>query len=102
MSKQWKLNVSFHAYYNQLNAAIRSEPHINPITLHRFQTLIKFNVDCHFIYLTPRIDEHQEQLQSYYKMTKKDLEDITKDWSVNLLVSVDPAEMSEINSPGTA
>jgi hypothetical protein len=48
-------------------------------------------VDCHFIYLTPRIDEHQEQLQSHYKMTEEDLEEITKEWSVDLLVSADPA-----------
>jgi hypothetical protein len=49
--------------------------------------LIKFSVDRHFIYLTPRNDEHQEQLQSYYKMTEEDLEEITKEWSVDLLVS---------------
>jgi hypothetical protein len=28
MSKQWKSNVVFHVYYNQLKATIRSEPHI--------------------------------------------------------------------------
>jgi hypothetical protein len=58
-------------------------------------------VDRHFIYLTPRADEHQEQLQSYYKLTEEDLEEITKEWSVDLLVSADPTEMSDIDSPGT-
>jgi hypothetical protein len=59
-------------------------------------------VDHHFIYLTPRADEHQEQLQSYYKLTEEDLEEITKEWSVDLLVSTDPTEMSDIDSPRTA
>jgi hypothetical protein len=49
MSNQWKSNVIFHAYYNQLKASIRSEPRIMPNTLHRFRPLIKFNADCHFI-----------------------------------------------------
>jgi hypothetical protein len=59
-------------------------------------------VDHHFIYLTPHADEHQEQLQSYYKLTKEDLEEITKEWSADLLVSADPIEMSNIDSPITA
>jgi hypothetical protein len=33
MTKQWKSNVIFHAYYNQLKAAIRSEPFITLNTL---------------------------------------------------------------------
>jgi hypothetical protein len=33
MRKQWQSNVIFHAYYNQLKAAIRSEPRITPNTL---------------------------------------------------------------------
>jgi hypothetical protein len=88
-------------YYNQLKAAIRSEPRITPNTLQRFRPLIKFNVDHHLIYPTPHTDEHQEQLQSYYKMTEEDLEEITKEWSVDLLVPEDPAEMSDIDSPRT-
>jgi hypothetical protein len=36
MRKQWKSNVVFHAYYNQLKASIRSEPRITPNTLQRF------------------------------------------------------------------
>jgi hypothetical protein len=61
--------------------------------------LIKFSVDRHFIYLTPRVDEHQEQLQSYYKLTEEDLEEITKEWSADLLVGADPTDISDIDSP---
>jgi hypothetical protein len=60
MRKQWKSNVILHVYYNQLKASIRSEPRITLNTLQRFQPLIKFNMNHHFIYLTPRADEHQE------------------------------------------
>jgi hypothetical protein len=59
-------------------------------------------MDHHFIYLTPRADEHQEQLQSYYKLTEEDLEEITKEWSVDLLVPADPADISDIDSPEAA
>jgi hypothetical protein len=59
-------------------------------------------VDRHFIYLTPRIDEHQEQLQSYYTLTKEDLEEITKEWSADLLVPADPTDISNIDSPKAA
>jgi hypothetical protein len=55
-------------------------------------------VDRHFIYLTPRVDEHQEQLQSYYKLTKEDLEEITKEWSADLLVAADPVEILDIDN----
>ena len=34
-------------------------------------------------------------------MTEEDLEEITKEWSTNLLVSTDPVEISDIDSPGT-
>jgi hypothetical protein len=64
--------------------------------------MIMFSVDCHFIYLTPCTDEHQEQLQSYYKLTEEDLEEITKEWSMNLLVTADPADISDINNPEAA
>jgi hypothetical protein len=56
-------------------------------------------MDCHFIYLIPHADEHQEQLQSYYKLTEEDLEEITKEWSVDLLVPADPVDISNIDSP---
>jgi hypothetical protein len=59
---------------------------------------MKFNADHHFIYISAHTDENKKQLQSYYKMTEEDLEEITKDWSMNLLILVDPAEMSDIDS----
>jgi hypothetical protein len=99
MNKQWQSNVVFHTYYNQLKTTIQSEPRIMPNTLHRFRPLMKFSVDRHFIYITARADEHKQQLQSYYKLTEEDLEEITKDWSVDLLIPVDPVEMSDIDSP---
>jgi hypothetical protein len=62
---------------------------------------MKFSSDCHFIYITVCDDEHHQKLQSYYKLTKEDLEEITKEWSVNLLIPVDPAEISDVDSPKT-
>jgi hypothetical protein len=56
------------------------------------------------IYITMRAYEHKEELQSYYKLIEEDLEDISKDWSVKLLILVDPTEMSKpepIRSPKT-
>jgi hypothetical protein len=102
MNKQWKSNVVFHTYYNQLKLAIQSEPRITPNTLHRFRPLMKFSADRHFIYITVRADENKEQLQSYYKLTEEDLEEITKEWSTDLLVSADPTELSDIDSPEAA
>jgi hypothetical protein len=40
---------------------------------------MKFHVDRHFIYITVFLDEHKEEIQSYYKLTEEDLEEITKD-----------------------
>jgi hypothetical protein len=40
-------------------------------------------------------DEHKEEIQSYYKLTEEDLEEITKDWSADLLIPADPAEISD-------
>jgi hypothetical protein len=60
---------------------------------------MKFNVDHHFIYITVRIDEHKQQMQSYYKFTEEDLEEITKEWSADLLIPVDPVEISDIDNP---
>ena len=92
----------FHMYYNQLKASIRSEPRITSNTLQIFRPLINFSTDCHFIYLTPHVDEHQEQLHSYYKLTEEDLEKIVREWLMVLLVSANPAKMSDIDSPETA
>jgi hypothetical protein len=102
MNKQWKSNVIFHTYYNQLKTTIQSEPRITPNTLHRFRPLMKFSADRHFIYITAHADEHKQQLQSYYKLTEEDLEEITKEWSVDLLIPADPTELSDIDSPEAA
>jgi hypothetical protein len=77
MNKQWKSNVIFHTYYNQLKVAIQAMPRITLNTLHRFRPLIKFSADFHLIYITTRADENKQQLQSYYKLTMDELEDIT-------------------------
>jgi hypothetical protein len=98
MNKKWQLNVVFHMYYNQLKAAIGVEPCITPNTLQRILPLIKLSTDHHFIYLTPHANEHQDELQSYYKLAEEDLEEITKEWSVDLLVAVDPTDISDINN----
>jgi hypothetical protein len=60
---------------------------------------MKFSADRHFTYIMARTDEHKQQLQSYYKLTEDDLEEITKEWSTDLLVAVDPTEMSDVDSP---
>jgi hypothetical protein len=63
---------------------------------------MKVSADRHFVYITTRADEHKEQLQSYYKLTEDDLEEITKEWSADLLVSTDPIEIFDIDSPEAA
>lgn len=60
---------------------------------------MKFSADRHFIYITVRSNEHKQQLQSYYKLTEEDLEEITKEWSAYLLISAHPAEIFDIDSP---
>jgi hypothetical protein len=99
MNKQWQSNVVFHTYFNQLKNAIQSTPWITPNVLHRFRPLMKFSVDHHFTYITVCGDEHKQQLQSYYKLTEDDLEEITKEWSADLLVAADPADMSDEEIP---
>jgi hypothetical protein len=47
MKRQWKSNVVFPKYYNQLKVAIQATPRITPNTLHRFRPLMKFNTDHH-------------------------------------------------------
>jgi hypothetical protein len=99
MNKQWKSNVIFHTYYAQLRLTIHPEPRMTLNTLHRFRHLIKFRADHHFIYITTHVDENKEQLQSYYKLTEEDLEEITKEWSTNLLILANPTELSDIDIP---
>jgi len=62
MSKQWQSNVLFHTYYNQLKTTIQFEPRITPNTLHRFQHLMKFSADHHFIYIIAHANEHKHQI----------------------------------------
>jgi hypothetical protein len=61
--------------------------------------VMKFNADYHFTYITTHVDEHKQHFQSYYKLIEDDLEEITKEWSIDLLVAADAAEMSDIDSP---
>jgi hypothetical protein len=98
MNKKWKSNVIFHTYYTHLKLAIQFEPRMTLNTLHRFRPLMKFSVDLHFIYITSHTNEHKEQLQSYYKLTEDDLEEITREWLTDLLISADPIEISNIDS----
>jgi hypothetical protein len=63
---------------------------------------MKFSVDHHFIYITMHVDEHKQQLQSYYKLTEEDIKEITKDWSVDLLIPTNPMEFSDVDSPKAA
>jgi hypothetical protein len=99
MNKQWQSNAVFHTYFNQLKNAIQSTLWITPNVLHRFRPLMKFSTDHHFTYITVHGDEHKQQVQSYYKPTEDDLEDITKEWSADLLVAVDLADMSDKEIP---
>jgi hypothetical protein len=101
MNKQWQSNDIFHTYYNQLKIAIQSEPCMTPNTLHWFRPLMKFNTVQHFTYITVHTDEHKQQLQSYYNLMEEDLEEITKDWLEDLLVPIEPVDISDINSPET-
>jgi hypothetical protein len=75
---------------------------MTPNNLHRFQPLIKFGVDRHFIYITTRAYDNKEQLYLYYNLIEEYLEDITKEWSVDLLIPADPAEVSGIDIPEAA
>jgi hypothetical protein len=47
-------------------------------------------------------DESKEELQSYYKLTDEDMEEITKEWPAEFLVPVEQTELSDpdiIGSP---
>jgi hypothetical protein len=63
---------------------------------------MKFTVDLHFIYITVHADEHKQQLHPYYKLIEEDLEEITKGWSMDLLIPVDLADISDIDSSEVA
>jgi hypothetical protein len=95
IGKQWKSNAVFQTYYLQLKRAIEVVPCITPNTLNRFRPFVKFHANRDFIYITTHGDKHKEVLQSYYKLTEEDLEEITKEWPTELLIPVDPAELSD-------
>jgi hypothetical protein len=46
-------------------------------------------------------DESKEELQSYYKLTGEDMEEITKEWPTEFLVLVEDVELSEPNIIGS-
>jgi hypothetical protein len=63
---------------------------------------VKFHIDRHFIYIIARRDKRKEEIQSYYKLTEEDMEEITKEWPAKLLVPVEDVELSDpdiIESP---
>jgi hypothetical protein len=68
-----------------------------PNALHRFRPLAKFYKDRHFIYITVCGDEHKEELQSYYKITEEDMEEITKEWLGDFLIPINQAELSDLD-----
>jgi hypothetical protein len=73
---------------------------MTPNTLDRFRPLMKFHADRHFIYITVWTDESKEELQSYYKLTEEDLEEITKEWTAKFLIPVDQEALSDPNLIG--
>jgi hypothetical protein len=100
MEKQWQSNAVLHTYYLHLERDIESFPSMIRNTLHRFKTISKFRVNRHFIYITARGDEHKQELQSYYKLTKEDMEEITKEWPAEFLVPVKQMKLSDPNLIG--
>jgi hypothetical protein len=93
MGKQWQSNTVFHTYYLQMKRDIESFPRMTSNTLNKFRPLMKFCADRHFIYITTRTDEIKEEIQSYYKITEEDLEEITKEWPIEFLILIDQEEL---------
>jgi hypothetical protein len=69
--------------------------------LHQYRPLAKFRADRHFIYIIARRDESKEELQSYYKLTDEDMEEITKEWPTEFLVPVEDAELFDLDIIGS-
>jgi hypothetical protein len=101
MSKKWHSNSLFHAYYQQLKVSIEAFSCMTPCTLHHYRPIAKFDVDRHFIYITVHRDESKEELQSYYKLTTEDMEQIMKEWSEEFVVPVANAELSDTDIIGS-
>jgi hypothetical protein len=74
---------------------------MRPNTLDRFRPYVKFHIDRHFIYIIACRDEHKEDLQSYYKLTEEDMEEIMKEWLEEILVPVNHAELSDLDLIGS-
>jgi hypothetical protein len=101
MTKQWKSNTMFHAYYQQLKVSIESFPCMTPHTLHQYRPIAKFHADPHFIYITTRRDVNKEELQSYYKLIDEDMEKITKEYSEEFLVPITDEKLSNTDTIGS-
>jgi hypothetical protein len=70
-------------------------------TLHQYRPLENFRVDRHFTNITAHRDESKEELQSYYKLTDDDMEEITKEWLAKFLIPVEDAELSDADIIGS-
>jgi hypothetical protein len=92
----------FHAYYQKLKVSIESFPCISLRTLHQYRPIEKFRTDPHFIYITMLRDENKEELQSYYKVTDEDMEQITKEWTEEFLAHVADEELSDTDTIGSS
>jgi hypothetical protein len=101
MTKQWQSNVAFHRYYQQLKVTIESFSRMTPRTLHQYRPIAKFCVDPHFIYITARRDEHHEELQSYYKLTDENMDQITKEFLEEFILPVVDAELYNTDNIGS-
>jgi hypothetical protein len=71
---------------------------MKPCTLHQYWPIEKFCIDPHIIYISTRRDEHQEELQSYYKLTDEDMEQITKKCPKEFHVPIIDAELSDTDT----
>jgi hypothetical protein len=88
----------FHTYYLQLKHVIESFPWMTLDTLYMYRPLEKFHADWHFIYITAHRDKSKDDLQSYYKLTNEDMQEITKEWLAEFLVPVKDAKLSDPNT----
>jgi hypothetical protein len=73
-----------------------------PCTLHQYRPIEKFCTNPHFIYITVGRDEHQEELQSYYKLSNEDMEHIIKEWRKKFLVPIAYAELFDTDTIGSS
>jgi hypothetical protein len=88
----------FQAYYQQLKVSIELFMCMTLHTLHQYRPIVKFCIDPHFIYITAGRDENQEEIQSYYKLTDEDMEQITKEWPEKFLLPIADAELFDTDT----